>query len=235
MDVHVDHLGRDRQTHKAHRKAAYHQQPAIGFAEGMLQGTIADKTTIEEQVLHAIIAAADCRVAGETGDANLAIIALQRNQRIGNLPSKKRGDPIGPAFRWWQIMQDLVARAEDHVNVRIGQRQAGESFGDVTPFGLRGAQKLATHGSVKKQVANLDRRAVGATTGSHRIDYATTHAQFRTLLPLGNATADRHVRHRSDRSERFATEPQRPHMEQRFVVRQFAGRVAGHRQRQLFR
>ena len=55
--VHIDLLGRQFETQKTDRVPSLQQQAAIGFAESMLERSIANKTAVEQQVLHPLMAA----------------------------------------------------------------------------------------------------------------------------------------------------------------------------------
>ena len=59
MHIDVDLIRRKLKSQKTHREATDHQQPAIGFAQCMLQGTVADMSSVEKQILHAIVAPAN--------------------------------------------------------------------------------------------------------------------------------------------------------------------------------
>jgi hypothetical protein len=51
VDIHVDFGGGHLKSQEAAGKTADHQQPTIRFAQGMLQGAVADRPAVEEQVL----------------------------------------------------------------------------------------------------------------------------------------------------------------------------------------
>ena len=85
---------------KRDRIAAHHEQPAIGLAQGVLQGMVADVAAVEKQVLHAVIAAA---LAGMGHVAAVrtspSLLSTQISRSASSRP-KQRGNPLQPASRW---------------------------------------------------------------------------------------------------------------------------------------
>ena len=107
MHIDVDHFRRHIHSQKTNRLSSDHQQPAVRFAQGMLQRTITNVPAVQKQVLHAVVAAADRRIADVTADPDLRIVAMDRNQRLSDLATKERFDPIGPTRRRGQIVESV--------------------------------------------------------------------------------------------------------------------------------
>ena len=83
MDVHIDGLRRHFDLQHGHRISAGQQQPAIRFAQGMLQRPIADRAAVEKQILHLLIAAALRRIGDVAGQPHVAVAAFDPNQLLG--------------------------------------------------------------------------------------------------------------------------------------------------------
>ena len=62
MHVHVNRFGVYIHMQEANGHATDHQQAPVGLAQRMLQGSIANVTTIQEQILHPIVASGDGRI-----------------------------------------------------------------------------------------------------------------------------------------------------------------------------
>ena len=94
MDVHVDHVGRHLDGEKGDRIASHHEQPAIGLGQGVLQGVVADVPAVEEQVLHAVIAAALAGMGHAAADPHVAVAAFDEDQPLGQLAAEEGRNPL---------------------------------------------------------------------------------------------------------------------------------------------
>lgn len=79
MNIDVDFGGGHLKSQEAARKAADHQQPTIRFAQGMLQGAVADGAAVEEQVLQAVVAAGDTGIADIASPMKLSFLMVDRD------------------------------------------------------------------------------------------------------------------------------------------------------------
>ncbi len=233
VNVDVDQLRRHRHPKETHRVAADHQQPAVGFTKGVLQRAIADVASVEKQVLHAGVAAADRRVTDVTLNADLRIIAVDGDQGFGDFAAEERFDPVAPTMGDRQIVQRLVVVDQHEVDVRVGQRDPREGFDDVALFRLGGFQEAMANGRVEKQIADLHDRPDRTAAGLSRLDDSAADSQFVARRFTGRAAADGQLRDAADRRECLAAKPQRLNMKQRFIGGQLAGGVTGNGQRQL--
>ncbi len=189
MDVHIDLLRRHRHAQEHDRVTPGHQQSAISLAERVLQRSITDIPSIEEQVLHPVVAAADRRVDHITRQLHVTVVAGNGNERLADLGPVKRGDPLVPALGRGQIVQRVGAVCQRHVDLRIGQGDAGERFDNVAPFGLRRAQKFSAHGRVIEQVFDPDLSAHRHANRLRRLAMPAMHDQFVAAILVHRATA----------------------------------------------
>ena len=104
MNVDIDHLGRHVHAQETDRMSPDHQQPTIGFSKGVLQCTVSNVTTVEKQVLHAVVAARDRWITNVSADSDLRVVTLDGNQRLRDLGAKECLDSIGPTRCDWQIV-----------------------------------------------------------------------------------------------------------------------------------
>ncbi len=135
---------------KADGKATDHQQSSIGLAERMLQRAIADMAPVEEQVLHSIVAATDRRIGYEAVQANLFMLALYRDEGVGDFVSEELGNAFHHIVRAGQIKQLARTALQGHVHLWIGQGNARKRLGNMAGFCLRGSQEFAAHGRVEE-------------------------------------------------------------------------------------
>ncbi len=233
VDVDVDHFGGHLQPQETDRLSADHQQPAVCLAQGVLQRSVADVSTVEEQVLHPVVAAADRRVTDVPGDADLAVVAVDRDQRAGDLVAEEGFDPFGPAGGRGQVVDRFVAAAEDEMDVGVAEREPGECLDQVSPFGRLGLEEPSADGGVEEQLPNIDDGPDRASAGAGGLDHAAADADLVAALGPFDAAADRQLGDAGDRRDRFTAETECADVEQRFVVGELAGRVAGHGEREL--
>jgi hypothetical protein len=114
-----------------------------------------------------------------------------------------------------------------------GQRDACERLDRVPDFRLRGAQEFAAHRRIEEQLADLERRADWTTAGAHLTHPASDHLQFRAGLSVRRTATDQQLTHFRHGCQGFPAESQRAHLKQIVRDADLAGRMAGHRQRQL--
>ena len=233
MDVHVDHLRRRLDAQEGDGKAAGHQQAAIGLAEGVLQRSVADVAAIEQQVLHAVVAAAVAGMAHVAGQPDRAAGAFDPDQGPRRLLAEQPADPLQPALRAGQLQQRPLLVAQGEVHLGQGQGDAREGLAHVAQLGLRRAEELAADRRVEEQVGNLDRGAHRAAAGDDRRALTAGDLDLRPGRGVGRAAAQRHPAHLGDRGQRLAAEAQRGDAEQVVRLGELARGVAGHGQRQL--
>ena len=130
----------------------------------MLQRAIADVALIEKQILHSIVGPVDGGIDDESVDAMVTTSLLDGDQCRRRFPVRKNPQSVHSSCSvGWQIVLDFAVVHERQVDLRIGQRDAGEGFDDVTAFGLRCPQEFASYGSIEKQITDFDGRAARAS------------------------------------------------------------------------
>ena len=67
---------------------------------------------------------------------DLRIIAIDWDQRFGDLATKESTDSIRPSLGWRQIINLFLVIVQYEVDLRVGERQSRERFDDVSLFGL---------------------------------------------------------------------------------------------------
>ena len=233
MNIDVDQIRGHLQTDKGDRRAAGQQQTAIGFAQRMLQRTVADVPAVQEQVLHAVVGPAVVRIRHVSGQADLAVVAGHRNQRLADLAAEERQDAFPPAVHRRQIVDRTLVVLQREMDLRMHQGDADKRFRDVPHFGLGGAEELAPHGRVEKQLPDFDDRTHGTSARHDRAGLAAAHLQLGSGLLGPRAAADQELADFGNRRQRLAAKPERPNVEQVVGAGNLAGRMAGHGQQQL--
>ena len=66
MDVHINLVGRHFQGEDRDREAADHEETSVRLAQRVLQRAVADRPSVEEKVLHPVVAAALARMGDIT-------------------------------------------------------------------------------------------------------------------------------------------------------------------------
>ena len=134
-----------------------------------------------------------------------------------------------------QVEQHAFVVPQHEVPIGIGQGDPRERLRRVGDFRCGGPQEFAANRRIEKQIANFDRRTLAAPARLDRTQGAAVDFELGAGERLGGTARDPKSAHLGDRSQRFAAEAERADMEQVVGVADFAGRVAGDRQRQLFR
>jgi hypothetical protein len=115
---------------------------------------------------------------------------------------------LSGAGRW--TLEQPPARAEQREADLMGaQRKLRDDAGDLRGLGLVGFQELAARREIEEQVADLDARALGRPHLHHRCDGAAVHLDLRSGHRAARPGPQRQVRHRGNRRQRLAPEPQR--------------------------
>ena len=233
MDVDVDQLGRHLEHEEGDGKAADHQEAAIGLAQRMLQGPVADVPPVEKEILHPVMAAALAGMGHVAGQLHLVLDALDPNQVVGQLAAEALRDPLQPAVVGGQLENLLLVVPQGEMHLRHRQGNANERLGDVAELRHARAQKLPPHGRVEEQVLHLDRRADRAAAGGHAAQRPAAHLDFRPAGAFRRAAPQHQPAHFGDRGQRLAAEAERADAEQVVGLSDFARGVAGQGQRQL--
>lgn len=71
----------------------------------VLQGPVADVPAVEKEILHPRVAAVVARRGDVPGQLDLPVVALDRNQAVGQFLAKERRDPGEPTVAGRQIKQ----------------------------------------------------------------------------------------------------------------------------------
>ncbi len=90
MYVHVNQIRRHVQGEKCDWIPAGQEQPAIGLAQGVLQGAVADVSPVKKKILHPIVAAALAGMGDVSGQFYFPVGPFDPNQRVGQLAPKNR-------------------------------------------------------------------------------------------------------------------------------------------------
>ena len=233
MNVDVDQIRGHLQTDKSDRGTAGQQQAAIGFAQRMLQRPVADVPAVQEQVLHAVVGPAVVRIRHVSGQADLAVVAGHRNQGLADLAAEERQDAFPPAVHRRQIVDRTVVVLQREMDLRMDQGNADKRFRDVSHFGLGGAEELAPHRRIEKQLPDFDDRPHGTSAGHDRPGLAAADLQLGSGLFGTRAAADQELADFGNRRQRLAAKAKRPNVEQVVGAGDLAGRMAGHGQHQL--
>ena len=172
-------------------------------------------------------------MADEAPQARPPELGLHGNQRPGQFLSKEGFDPLEQVFGRGKFVDGPLVVAQDQVDPRVGQRDAGELLADVAELGRRLPQELPADRQIAEQVADLDGGSHRATDRHNRAHVPGVDGDFRPggklLLPAAQAEpADL-----GNRGQRFAPEAHRLHVEQVVGTAQLAGGVGGDRQRQV--
>ena len=93
--------------------------------------------------------------------------------------------------------------------------------------------ELATDRRIEKQMPHFDRRADIHRTRFNRLAIGSLSPQLVAAVARGHAAPEGHVADLGDRGQRFASEPERPHIEKILRVGKLARRMGSQCQFQL--
>ena len=209
VHVDIDPSRIQRQEEKDGRVTVGRKQRAVSLANGMVQNRRARAAAIDEQVLFATVRPAERRQADEAGHAaggtRLAdgpeLVDVIRAEQVAQAIRR-----IGPAD---EFVDAAAVDAQDHADLRVRKRQNDEDGSHMRQLGFLRAQKLASGRHVKKEIANLDRRAGGNPHLPDVEELAPRHGQFRADRRADPAGGQAKPRYRGNGGERFAPEPER--------------------------
>ncbi len=235
MHVDINISWRHIETKKADRKATDHQEPAIGFAQSMLQSSIANATSIEKEILHAIVASGDTRICDVASQVYVAIMTIDRNQSIANFVSEENPDPLRPTFAARKIVDRSIAVLQHHMHLRKCNGDASKLLGDMPHLRLRALHELSTNGRVKEKMPDFDGCSDRSSAWHGPFDRPSANHDFRSAFAFLRSTTDQKVADFRDRGQSFAAKTERVHIEQVVGRHQFARRVRSDGQRELFR
>ena len=87
MDIHVYRLKGHVQMKHTGRKFSHHHAALERFFQSGHGGTAADKTAVDEKLLHTPVGAAVDRTADKAPHPNAVVFILHRHQTVGKIPS----------------------------------------------------------------------------------------------------------------------------------------------------
>ena len=234
MDVDVDGAGPAGQEQGHDGKPPLRDVVHVAGVERGGEQLVAHRPAVDEEVLAVARAAMEGRQPDEArrGDA-LAVRTLafgpQRQRVVDEIVADDLGDPrqaplvVLPAGE--VVEADGRRPLERQVDGGIGHGEAAQRVGHGRSLGPVALQELQACRGGAEQVAHLDGRAGAARGGTDRGRDAGIDRDGVGAVGRRRAAGDVEPRHRADRRQGFAPEPQRGDVEQ-VAVRQFRGRVA---------
>ena len=144
----------------------------------MLQRTVANEASVEEQILQPIVAATVSGIRHETMQTNLVAVvvsvrAVNFDETIGQLLSKQNGDTVTRLLDRRQIVHQTTTMMKREMNLRVCQSEPRDRLGNVAHLGLGGPQKFMPHGGIEKQLPHLNGSALPTTNRTDRFSPAT--------------------------------------------------------------
>ena len=233
VDVDVDLLGRDFQVEERHGRPADHQEAAERLGQGVAERAVADVPAAQEEELALGARPALRGVADVAPEVRLVVLALDPEQRLGQLPAEEDADPLLDAGDRREVVEDLAARPERQVDRRVGQGDPGEHLDDVAGLGRVGLEVGPPDRRVVEQVADLDHRADRAAAGPDRAGHPGVDRDLRARLGVLLAGLAADLGDLGDRRQGLAPEPQGPDPEQVLGLGQLARGVRGEGQREV--
>ena len=233
MDVHIDQLGRHLQHQEGDGKAADHQQAAIGFAQGVLQGPVADVPAVEKEILHPVVAAALAGMGHVAGQLHLVLDALDPNQVVGQLAAEERA--IRSSQPSWAASSNIGFSLCRKVKCTCGaaramRMNASETWPNSVTLVRRNFRRT---GVLKNRFCTSTAVPTGQPQGATLAHVAAAGLDFRPAGAFRRAAPQHQPAHFGDRGQCLAAETQRADAEQIVGLGDFARGVAGQGQRQL--
>ena len=209
---------------------------AIGEAHRACDQLVAQRPAVQEEMLLIGLAA---RVRGKPEPARephtRAIVIEPHRLRDEVLAEYRRDTRIALAIRNRRrvIRKQALAAAEPECNVEAGERSALDEPLHLCELGPLGAQELAARGYVEEELAHLDRRALGVRRWRGTREHSVRGCYGVAGLRASRTGDESDTRHRGDRGQRFAAEPERAHRLQVLDARKLARRVMRKRELEL--
>jgi hypothetical protein len=94
VHIDIDLIGRHFQKEKSRRITAGHDQAAIGLPKGVQQAAVADPAAIEEEILHAGVAAIAGRVGEVAEQAGRPLPDIEGKEPVAHLGAEEQADAL---------------------------------------------------------------------------------------------------------------------------------------------
>ncbi len=238
MRVHVHLQGIEREVEQPGGMPAAVAHVAVAKAHGAPEQAVTHHAAVHEQELPVRLGArgrrhpdpalqrqAGLRVRHETRSGDEVRADQASDARLALAPAGCR--------RQRKLFAPVVRQREGHVEAR--EREARDGLQDVLELGRFRAQELAPRRHTVKEVANLDRRALRVRGRLHAAGLAVLaldrRARGGALPPRGQPQP----RHRRNRRQRLAAEPERGDPLEVLERGDLAGGMARQREREFVR
>ena len=232
VHVHQPGIAGDVQHHR--RVAPARQHVGVGRAQRPRQQPVAHRAAPHRQVLPRRRPSRRRRQPRQPRQAQTVPLGVNLEAVVGELgpqhPPRPRRRVLRPAAQH-RAPAPRVRQREPHAGG--GQRQPAQHLGDGLRLGHVAAQELQPRRRRAEQARHLDHRARRRRAGLGRAEPPPVAGDARAL-PARRARDDRDPRHRAERGQRLAAEPERADRQQVGPV-DLGGRVPRQRHRQVGR
>ena len=141
--------------------AGFDQAP-IRFAKCMLDRTVLDRTTVDEDPLPLAGRTGDRGRAGEPPDRHAAAFEIDGQQFIGEFTPQDLDHPSPGVLDRRQIHHGPGAQPQREAAPRVGHGDGLDEFGDARMLGRVGLEELAASRRVVEQRPDLEQGALGS-------------------------------------------------------------------------
>ena len=207
MDVDVERVRRhpDEQMHLG--TALLDRRLAVRIDDRVRDRPILDDAPVDEDVLRTTRRSLLGERRDEAGERHAARVLAQLHQVAALAVHLIQPVALRQCRR---ALQHLAARARQcEADLGIRQRELGDNPGDLRGLGGIGLQELAPRREVVEDVVDFDDGALRRADLDDRRDRAAVDANLGAALLPFRARAQHEVRHRRDRRQRLAAEPER--------------------------
>ena len=230
MHVHVDGVARQIEEQHERGTVARRERGAIPGLRGAQDERVADRPAAHEHVALPSRGLGLGRPLREAAQLERPFPVRHGQQGVGEPGAPQRVDAVARPHRGGKVEQGTLVAREGERDVRTGQREHRECLHDGPRLRRLGAQELAARRRIEEQRPHRDRRAVLSHGVLHRLAPAPGGTEARAARAV-RRRLELEARHRRDRGQRLAAEPERPYADQVGGLADLARGVA--RQRQL--
>ena len=207
MHVDVQRIERHLDEQVDFRAAFLDRRDAVGVADRMRDGLVAHQPAVDEDVLRTTARPGLGQRRDVAFHANAGRLLVDLDQVAGIAVDLKQ--PLPPAAGR-RTLEHPPSRADEREPHPVGtQRQLRDDARDLGRLGLIRLQELPPRGQVVEQLFDVDPRAFRRPDLRDRPDDAAVHLDLGAAHRAAGAGAQRQVRHRRDRRQRFAAEAER--------------------------
>ncbi len=240
VDVDIDECGWEFEEEEADGMSADHEQSAVGFGECVLEAAILDPAAVEKEELMAAGGAAESRFADVAPESNGGAVGERGfggdgDEVIGDFGAEETANAVERIVGSREFVDEFFVMSEDHVESRVGERDAGELFDDVSEFCGGFFEETAAGRGIEEEVVDFHDSAGGAAAVAVVDDPTAVAFEFAADGAVFGSSANAKLGDGGDGGECFTAEAEGADVVEVGVRANFAGGMAGDSQQHVFR